>query len=117
MCGNGGSVQEVTRTQQEGIPKFEFTSTPKAPTRDCQEGLDLVENGEGPTAMTYELEVGWVTDKLGPNSGHWKRRARARPGNENREETGLFSRKREGPTPLNKLDQNIKEAMCKKGEV
>ena len=55
-------------------------------------------------AMTYEIEVGWVTDILGPNSGHWKRKAWVSPSNENREETGPFSRKREGLTPLNELN-------------
>ena len=104
MCGNGGSMQGMTRTQQGGIPKFEFISVPKAPTRDYQEGLDSVEIGEGPMAMTYEMEVGWVVDKLGPNSGHWKRKAWLSPGNENKEETGPFPRKREGPTPPNELD-------------
>ena len=104
MCGNGGSVQGITGTQQGGVPKFEFISVPKAPTRDCHKGLDLVEIGEGLMAMTYEMEVGWVIDKLGPNSGHWKRKAWVGPSNENREETGPFSRKREGLTPLNELN-------------
>ena len=67
-------------------------------------------------AMTCELEVGWVADKLGPTSGHWKRSAWAGPGNDNREETGPCPRKREGPTPLNELDQNIRETKRKKEE-
>lgn len=67
-------------------------------------------------AMTYEMEVGWVADKLGSNSGHWKRKAQAGRGNKNREETDPFLRKIEGPTPLNELDQNIREAKHKKGE-
>ena len=66
--------------------------------------------------MTYEVDVGWVTNNLGPNSGYWKRRARASSGNDNKEELGPIQRKREGPTPLEELDQNTKETKHKKRE-
>ena len=39
-------------------------------------GLELINDVEGPMAMTYDMELGWVTEVLGPTSGHWKRKAR-----------------------------------------
>ena len=45
-------------------------------------------------AITYEEEVGWVADKLGPTSGHWKRRARANPSLENNKSLGPNKKKR-----------------------
>ena len=75
ISGNGGSVQKETGVSVQSIPKFEFKSALKEQPPDCQVGLDLGENSEGPVAMMYEVDVGWVEEKLGPNSGHWKRRA------------------------------------------
>ena len=54
-------------------------------------------------AMNYEVDVGWVADKLGPTSGHWKRRARASPGIENNEVLGPIKKKREGSS-LEEID-------------
>ena len=39
-------------------------------------GLDLTNEKEGPIVMTYDMELGWVAEALGPTSGHWKRKAR-----------------------------------------
>ena len=58
MGGNGGSMQKEIGTQHNVIPKFEFKSTLKAQTSDCQVGLDLGEKTEGPVAMMYEVDVG-----------------------------------------------------------
>ena len=41
-----------------------------------QVGLELIKDVEGPMAMTYDMELGWVMEVLGPTSGHWKRKAR-----------------------------------------
>ena len=62
-------MQKVIGTQHNGIPKFEFKSTLQAPTHNYQAGLVLEENEEGPVAMTYKVDVGWVTNNLGLNSG------------------------------------------------
>ena len=70
ISGNGGSVQKETEDSVQSIPKFEFKSALKEQSPDCQVGLDLGENLEGPVAMMYEVDVGWVEEKLGPNSGH-----------------------------------------------
>ena len=58
ISGNGGSMQKEIGTQHNVIPKFEFKSTLKAQTSDCQVGLDLGEKTEGPVAMMYEVDVG-----------------------------------------------------------
>ena len=80
-------------------------------------GLDLGENSEGPVAMMYDVDVGWIEEKLGPNSGHWKRRARASPSKESLAETSPIQRKREGPTLLEELDKISRNIKRKKGEV
>ena len=41
----------------QSIPKFEFKSALKNQPSDCQVGLDLGENSEGPVAMMYEVDV------------------------------------------------------------
>ena len=88
MGKNGGSMQKEIGTQHNVIPKFEFKSVLQALTSDCQVGLALGENTEGPVAMMYEVDVGWVVENLGSNSGHWKRRARAGPSKDIIVETG-----------------------------
>ena len=104
LSGNGESMQKVTETKQIGILKFDFKSALQSLSRDGPAGLVLEVNEDGPVAMTYEVDVGWVADKLGPNSGHWKRRARASPGNDSIEELGPIQKKREGPISLEELD-------------
>lgn len=116
LIGNGESMQKVTETKQIKIPKFDFKSTLQPSSRDGPTGLALEVNEDGPVAMTYEVDVGWVVDKLGPNSGHWKRRARASPGNDNKEELGPIHKKREGPISLEELDQSTREIKRKKIE-
>ena len=88
MGRNGGSMQKEIGTQHNVIPKFEFKSALQASTSDCQVGLSFGENMKGPVAMMYEVDVGWVAENLGPNSGHWKRRARAGLSKEIKGETG-----------------------------
>ena len=65
--------------------------------------------------MTYEEDMGWVADKLGPTSGHWKRRARANLGIENNKVLGPSKKKREGSS-LEEIVQNTKEFKRKKTE-
>lgn len=83
-CEKGARV-----TDQAEIPKFSFE-----PVNEMQEGGSFVGSGlsrdeEGPRAMTYDMESGWVAEVLGPTSGHWKRRARE----------GKAKGKRKGPKP------------------
>ena len=72
---------------------------------------------EGPVAMMYEVDVGWVAENLGPNSSHWKRKAQVGPSKEISVETGPIQRKREGPTLLEELDKISRNIKRKKGEV
>ena len=70
-------------------------------------GLGLKECKEGPMAMQFDPEVGWVANKLGPTSGHWKRKARVGPDEEMREVIGPLQKKREGDLILREIDQNV----------
>ena len=70
-------------------------------------GLGVDESKEGPMAMQYDLEVGWVANKLGPMSGHWKRKARVGPDEEMKEVMGPLQKKREGDLILREIDQNV----------
>ena len=79
-------------------------------------GLGLDEGKEGPMAMQYDPEVGWVANKLGPTSGHWKRKVRAGPDEEMKEVLGPLQRKREGDLILNEIDQNVRVSKRRKCE-
>lgn len=57
-------------------------------------------------AMTYDPTAGWVAEKMGPTSKHWKRLARGTKTNEPIKSISLIKQKREGLTPLNDLDPN-----------
>ena len=116
LGGKGGSMEKVTGTQPSEIPKFDFKSALQDPIYDCQVGLALDENKDGLVAMMYEVDVGWVAESLGLNSGHWKRRARAGLCKESKEMSGPIQRKREGPTQLEELDQQLRNTKRKKGE-
>ena len=66
-------------------------------------GLDL-----GPLAMCYVEEKGWIVETLGPSSKHWKRLAREVKSKSESEGKSQIKVRREGPTPLQELDPNIK---------
>ena len=115
---NEASQQGLIVTQPNAIPKFEFLQAQETLNHDYQMGLDLGlgENKEGPMAMSYKPNVGWVANTLGPTSGHWKRRVRAGPNDEMKDELGPIQRKREGSITLSEIDQNIKGTKRRKGE-
>ena len=52
------------------IFKFELRLTDRI--RGVPVGSNTTSKVEGPMAMTYEMEMGWVAETLGPTSGHWK---------------------------------------------
>ena len=107
-----------TETPSEAIPKFEFVQGQETIKQDDQVGLGLglEECKEGPMAMPYDPEVGWVANKLSPTSGHWKRKVRAGPDEEMKEVLGPIQRKREGDLILSEIDQNIRVSKCRKCE-
>ena len=68
--------QGVMETHQTETPKFIFEFVHKMKEVGRYVGLDLAKEGEGPIDMTYDMDLGWVAEVLGPTSGHWKRKAR-----------------------------------------
>ena len=108
-------MQKVIETRNWVIPPFDFKSTRQSPPGDSSTGLEVESIEEGPVAMTYEDEVGWVMDKMSPTSGHWKRRARANPGLENIKSLGSSKKKRESSS-LEDIVQSSKESKRKKTE-
>ena len=108
-------MYKVTETRQVEIPTFDFKSARQCSTCDGPTGLEVAFTEDGPVAMTYEEEVGWVAENLGPTSGHWKMRARANPGLENNKILGPSKKKREGSS-LEEIAQNTKESKRRKTE-
>ena len=115
LNGQKEGMHKVTETRQCEIPTFDFKSAKQCSPCDGPTGLDLDFTEDGPVAMTYEEEVGWVADKLSPTNGHWKRRARANPGLENNKSLGPRKKKREGSS-LEEIVQRSKESKRKKIE-
>ena len=84
------------------IPDFKFTL---APNKDIVESVESPSPQDmGPMAMSYDPSEGWVTSKLGPTSGHWKRLARAAKHSKPTGEQSPKNLKRSGSTPLQELD-------------
>ena len=52
-------------------PPFKFEHGPKDGEVGPYVGLEK-NNAEGPMAMNYEMNVGWIAESLSPTSGHWK---------------------------------------------
>nr|POF02384.1 uncharacterized protein CFP56_77292 [Quercus suber] len=110
----GGGHEEVVKGNKEA-PLFKFEHVAKdRGVGDCV-GSDTTSLVEGPMAMMYEMEMGWVSEKLGPTSGHWKRRARAAQTKGKEKETSPIQKKRGLSIPLRKLDQNVQ--VCKRKKV
>nr|POF24395.1 hypothetical protein CFP56_35373 [Quercus suber] len=65
--------------------------------------------------MCYVEENGWIAEKLGPSSKHWKRLARTVKANLDNKGKSPTQAKRVGPTPLQELDPNIKDLKRRKG--
>ena len=74
-------------------------------------GLDL-----GPLAMCYVKEKGWIAEMLGPSSKHWKQLTREVKSKPESKGKNPIKVKREGPTPLQELDPNIKDLKRRKGK-
>ena len=108
-------LQKVIETREWVIPNFDFKPTRQNPSGDSSTDLEVEPTEEGPVAMTFEVGVGWVTDKMSPTSGHWKRRARANPGLENVKNLSPSKKKRESSS-LEDIVQNPKESKRKKIE-
>lgn len=63
------------------------------------------EEGElGLMAMTFNKDLGWIAETLGPKSGHCKRLARVAHSKEKGEEISPKNNKRESSVPIQELD-------------
>ena len=109
-----GRVENLDKT----IPNFEFGQGNETVKTDnvVGLGLGLDKNKDGPMALQYDPEEGWVANKLGPTSGHWKRKIRAGPDEEMKEALGPLQRKRDGDLILREIDQNVKASKRRKSE-
>ena len=67
-----GSRHEEIETRGKEVPPFKFELGLTDRTVGVSVGSNTTSNVEGPMAMTYEIEMGWVAETLGPTSGHWK---------------------------------------------
>ena len=70
----------------------------------------------GPMAMSFDQNLGWVAEKMGPISKHWKRLAREVKLDVPTKNTSPIKLKRKGPTPLIELDPNAMELKCRTGK-
>ena len=70
------SEHGVMETSQGDVPKFKFEAVRKDKELGNDLGLELDKEEDGPIAMTYDMDQGWVAEVLGPTSGHWKRKIR-----------------------------------------
>ena len=70
----------------------------------------------GPMAMTFDPLMGWVAEKIGPTTKHWKRLGRRNQNNEPTTDESLIKQKRENSTPLSDLDPNMLEQKRRKGK-
>ena len=84
------------------MPEFKYTLAPNKAKEESVESPSP--RAMGPMAMSYDPSEGWVTSKLGPTSGHWKRLARAAKQSKPTGEQSPKNLKRSGSTPLHELD-------------
>lgn len=63
-------MQWEKRTQPEAEIPFEFKVAPNVKGVRDEEGPISVDKENGPMAMNFDDELGWVAEKLGPRSGH-----------------------------------------------
>ena len=64
------------KTEEEPDKQYTHKEVGKDLGLDSSAGGSWANNNSSPLAMTYNQEKGWVTEPLGPTSGHWKRLAR-----------------------------------------
>ena len=81
---------------------FKFKLAPnKTP---IQPGLEKTIPGDelGPMAMSFDENVGWVAEKMGPKSKHWKRLAREIKSDALKKSKSPIKQKRECPNTINR---------------
>ena len=104
--GKEGSRHEETESGEKECPAFKFELGPTDRIGGVLVGSDPISKKEGPMAMTYEMDSGWVAETLGPTSGHWKRRARVGQAKGKEKMESSVQMKRGTVIPSSVLDQN-----------
>ena len=102
-------MQWVKGTEPKAEKPFEVRVAPKVEGSRDVVGQVSVDKENGPMAMSFDVNLGWVAETLGPQSDHWKCMARkvhdTSPTKETKEEIRLG--KRPGMSPLQELEPNI----------
>lgn len=71
---------------------------------------------EGPIAMIYEPEMGWVPEPKGPNCVYWRRIKREKVSNSPKPKQKSSRRKRFKPNHLQEIDPNVPISKKAKGK-
>ena len=103
-----GMLWEKETHPEVEVP-FKFRGAPNTEGGGVEVGQDSVDKKIGPMAMSFDTELGWVAEELGPRSSHWKRLARkahrVSPTEEVMKDKTLG--KRPGPIPIQDLETNV----------
>ena len=88
---------------------FEFCVAPKVEGSRDVVGQVSVDKENGPMAISFDVNLGWVAETLGPQSGHWKCMAKKARDTSLKKETKeeIWLGKRLGTSPLQELEPNI----------
>lgn len=109
------NMQWAKVTTYEEEPNFKIALA-LSPGTNNVDGSPTSSDAElGLLAMSYGSMKGWITKKLGPKSGHWKRLAREAKANPNHKGKSPICQKREGPISLQELDPDVSDWKRRKG--
>lgn len=88
---------------------FEFRVAPNVNGSGVEVGPVSVDKEISPMAMSFDVDLGWVVEEIGPKSGHWKRMARKAHAASLTEETMKDKTlgKRPSPIPAQELETNV----------
>ena len=111
------SKHGAMETSQGDVPKFKFEAVRNVEELGNVLGLKVDKEKEGPIAMTYDMDQGWVAEVLGPASGHWKRKIREGQPSGKAKEPSPVKKKRNAPASQTESDQNQRETKKQKSEI
>ena len=107
----------VTETSPGDVAKFQFEAVRNAEGPVVKMGLKEDKGVEGPFAMSYDMDHGWVAETLGPASGHWKRKLREGQPSRKPKELSPVKKKRNSPDDQTESDQNQRETKKQRTEI
>ena len=111
------SEHGVTETSPGDVEKFKLDAVRNADEPGIKLGLKVDKEVEGPIAMSYDMDQGWVEETLGPASGHWKRILREGQPSRKTKELSPVQKKRNFPAYLNESDQNQRDTKKQRTEI